>query len=187
MSQQTMLIDQSRCIGCKSCIVACKQENSLQTGDWWVRIWRKERLNDHLVRVYDTQSCRHCVDPVCQFVCPVGAISRGEDGLVIQDNEKCLGCHVCVTACPHNGMKIMTNGKVGKCTLCKHRLENGKEPACVSVCPVNSRVYGEREGLVFEASKRMEQLRAKGMHVHLDGVDKDQTAVIYLIVDTKSR
>ncbi|MCO1604631.1 4Fe-4S dicluster domain-containing protein [Desulfosporosinus nitroreducens] len=59
-------------------------------------------------------------------MCPVGAIQRGEDGIVIQDHEKCLGCHVCVPACPHSGMKIMTNGKVGKCTLCSHRLRELK-------------------------------------------------------------
>lgn len=186
MSQHAMLVDVSRCIECKSCIVACKQENGLQTGDWWLRVWRREHLENNLVRFYNTQSCRHCADPVCQFVCPVGAIQRGEDGLVIQDDEKCLGCHVCVTSCPHSGMKIMNNGKVGKCTLCSHRLEIGKDPACVSVCPVNSRVYGERKELLREASKRMSELRDKGMRVHLEGADKEQTAVVYLLVDTQN-
>ncbi|AET65862.1 Fe-S-cluster-containing hydrogenase subunit [Desulfosporosinus orientis DSM 765] len=186
MNQHAMLVDVSRCIECKSCIVACKQENGLQTGDWWLRVWRKEQLKDHLVRYYNTQSCRHCVDPVCQAVCPVGSIQRGEDGRVIQDDAKCLGCHVCVTSCPHHGMKIMTNGKVGKCTLCSHRLARGKEPACAGVCPTNSRIYGGREELLREASKRMEELRMKGMHVHLEGGDKDQTMVMYLFVDTES-
>jgi len=116
----------------------------------------------------------------------VGAIQSGEDGLVIQNDEKYIGCHVCVTACPHSGMKIMTNGKVGKCTFCSHRLERGKEPACVTVCPVNSRVYGEREELLHEASKRMAELRAKGMRVHLEGADKEPTSVMYLLVDTEN-
>lgn len=186
MSQHAMLVDVSRCIECKSCIVACKQENGLQTGDWWLKLWRREHLKDHLVRYYYTQSCRHCADPVCQVVCPVGAIQCGEDGQAIQDDEKCIGCHVCVTACPHGGVKIMTNGKVGKCTFCSHRLEKGKEPACVSVCPVNSRVYGKREELLREASKRMAELKARGMHVYLEGADKEQTAVMYLLVDTEN-
>ncbi len=182
MNQPAMLVDESRCIACKSCTVACKQENGLKTGDWWLRVRRKEQLKDHLVRYYDTQSCRHCADPVCQAVCPVGAIQRGEDGLVIQDDTKCLGCHVCVTSCPHNAMRIMTNGKVGKCTLCSHRLAVGKEPACVSVCPVNSRVYGEREELLREANKRLAELRTKSMRVHLEGTEKEQTVVMYLLV-----
>lgn len=186
MSQHAMLVDVSRCIECKSCTVACKQENGLQTGDWWLRVWRREHLKDHLVRYYNTQSCRHCAEPVCQAMCPVGAIQRGENGLVIQHDEKCIGCRVCVTTCPHSGMKIMKNGKVGKCTLCSHRLERDKEPACVCVCPVNSRVYGEREELLLEASRRMAELRAKGMHVHLEGANKEQTAVMYLLVDTEN-
>lgn len=186
MSQHAMLVDVSRCIECKSCTVACKQENGLQTGDWWLRVWRREHLKDHLVRYYNTQSCRHCADPVCQAMCPVGAIQRGENGLVIQDDEKCIGCRVCVTTCPHSAMKIMTNGKVGKCALCSHRLARGEEPACVTICPVKSRVYGEREELLREANKRMVELRAKGMRVHLEGADKDQAAVMYLLVDAES-
>lgn len=67
-----------------------------------------------------------------------------------------------------------------------HRLERGKEPSCVTVCPVNSRVYGEREELLREASKRMAELRAKGMRVHLERADKEQTAVMYLLVDTEN-
>lgn len=76
--------------------------------------------------------------------------------------------------------------KVEKCSLCSHRLERTKEPACVTVCPVNSRIYGEREELLREANKRMAELRAKGMRVHLEGVDKDQTAVMYLVVNLES-
>jgi Fe-S-cluster-containing dehydrogenase component len=186
MSQPAMLVDESRCIECKSCTVACKQENGLQTGDWWLRVWRREELRDHLIRYYNTQSCRHCAEPVCQVVCPVGAIQRGEDGLVIQNEDKCIGCHVCVTACPHSAMKIMTNGKVGKCTLCRHRLEKGEEPACAKVCPVNSRVYGEREDLLREATTRLEELNAKGMRVHLEGTGEEQSAVIYLLVDAQN-
>lgn len=186
MSWQAMLVDESRCIGCKSCAVACKQENGLRTGDWWLRVWQRERLKDYMVRSYNTQSCRHCVDPVCQAVCPVGAVYGGEDGLVIQDDAKCLGCHVCVTTCPHNGMKVMSNGMVGKCTLCGHRLKMGKEPACASVCPVKSRVYGEREEILQEVNRRVSELRNKGLIVHLEGANEDQTTVIYLLVDKNS-
>ncbi|HBV86127.1 4Fe-4S dicluster domain-containing protein [Desulfosporosinus sp.] len=182
MSQYAMLVDVSRCIGCKSCTVACMQENGLQSGDSWLRVRPRELLTDHLVRYYIPQSCRHCSDPICVAVCPIGAIKCGEDGLVIHDIEKCIGCQVCVTACLHGGMKIMNNGKVGKCSFCSHLLQRGKEPACVTVCPVDARVFGEREVLIREAGLRMTDLISKGTDVYIKGTENDLTKVLYLLL-----
>ena len=184
MSQFAMLVDVSRCIACKSCTIACMQENGLQSGNSWLQVRLRELLTDHLVRYYNPQSCRHCSDPICLAVCPVGAIRLGEDGLVIHDPERCIGCQVCVTNCPHNGLRIMTNGKVGKCTFCSHLLQRGKEPACVSVCPVNARIFGEFEDINREASLRVEELIASGVNVHLEGTGKDHAKVLYLINNT---
>lgn len=181
MNQYAMLVDVSRCIGCKSCTVACKQENGLRSGNSWLKVRRRELLTDHLVRYYIPQSCRHCIDPICLAVCPVGAIKRGEDGSVIHDVERCIGCQVCAAACPHSGMRIMADGKVGKCSFCSHLLQRGKEPACVSVCPVDARVFGEREVLIREAGLRMTNLIARGTDVYLDGTEKELTKVLYLL------
>lgn len=181
MSQYAMLVDVSRCIACKSCTVACNQENGLRDGNSWLMVRRKELLADHFVRYYNPQSCRHCSDPICLSVCPVGAIECSEDGLVIHNIEICIGCQVCVVACPHSGMRIMANGKVGKCSLCSQLLERGKEPACVSVCPVNARVFGEREDLIREAEHRMISLTSSGISVHLEGAEKELATVLYLL------
>lgn len=185
MSQVAMLVDVSRCIACKSCTVACMQENGLQSNSW-LRVRLRELLKDHLVRYYNPESCRHCSDPICLAVCPVGAIRHGEDGLVILDVERCIGCQVCVVACPYNGMKIMTNGKVGKCSFCSHLLQRGKEPACVTVCPVDARVFGEREVLIREAGLRMANLTSKGISIHLEGAEKELTTVLYLVNNTSN-
>jgi len=182
ISQYAMIVDVSRCIGCNSCIVACKQENGITKGSGWLQVWRKELFRNHLNRYYNPQSCRHCAEPDCVAVCPVGAIHRSEDGLVIHNVERCIGCQVCVATCPHGGMKIMSNGKVGKCSLCNHLLQRGKEPACVSVCPVDARVFGEREVLIREAGLHMTNLISKGISVHLEGAEeKEQTMVLYLV------
>ncbi|SHI42541.1 4Fe-4S dicluster domain-containing protein [Desulfosporosinus lacus] len=186
MSQLAMLVDGSRCIACKSCSVACMQENGLQSNSW-LRVRRRELLTDHLVRYYNPQSCRHCADPICLSVCPVGAIKRGDDGFVIHDVECCIGCQVCVTACSYSGIKIMTNGKVGKCSFCSHLLQQGKEPACVTVCPVDARVFGEREELIREAGLRMTNLASRGISVHLEGTEKELTNVLYLLNNTATQ
>ncbi len=179
MGQIAMLVDVSRCIACKSCTVACMQENGLQSNSW-VRVRLKERLTEHVVRYYNPQSCRHCSDPICLAACPVGAIQHGEDGLVIHDVDRCIGCQVCVTACPYSGMKIMSNGKVGKCSFCSHLLQRNTEPACVSVCPVDARIFGEREVLIREAGLRIRNLTSKGMKTHLEGIENELTTVLYL-------
>ncbi|KGK81247.1 hydrogenase [Desulfosporosinus sp. HMP52] len=183
MSQFAMLVDVSRCIACKSCSVACMQENCLHSSSW-IRVRGRELLTDHLIKYYNPQSCRHCADPICLAVCPMGAIQRGNDGLVIHDIERCIGCQVCVDACPYSGMKIMTNGKVGKCSFCSHLLEINKEPACVSVCPVEARIFGEREFLIREAGLRIKNLLSRGIKAHLEGADKESTTVLYLSNNT---
>ncbi|AET68994.1 Fe-S-cluster-containing hydrogenase subunit [Desulfosporosinus orientis DSM 765] len=182
MNQYAMLVDVSRCIGCKSCTVACMQENGLQSGNSWLSVKPRELLTDYLVRYNIPQSCRHCADPICVAVCPVGAIKPEENGLVSHDVEKCIGCQVCAAACPHSGIKIMTNGKVGKCSFCSHLLQRGEEPACVAVCPVDARVFGEREVLIREAAARKEELISRGTEVYLRGTGKESTTVLYLLI-----
>lgn len=181
MSQFAILVDVSRCIACKSCTVACMQENGLQSNSW-LTVRLRELLTDHLVRYYNPQSCRHCSDPICLAVCPVGAIQRDEDGLVTHDVQRCIGCQVCVAACPYSGMKIIPNGKVGKCSFCKHLLQRGKEPACVTVCPVDARIFGEREVLIREAEQRMIDLKSSDINVHLEGATKEPATVLYLLI-----
>lgn len=169
VSRVGMLVDVSRCIGCNSCTVACRQENALQGSDGWLKVWRRERLGTQLIRYDYSQSCRHCADPQCLQACPTGAIAYGAGGVVRHHEEKCIGCQVCVMVCPYGGVKVMTNGKTGKCSLCAHRLAKGEEPACTAVCPTGARTFGEREALVREAGERLDALRRQGLRGRLEG------------------
>ena len=180
MNRNAMLVDVSRCIGCKACAVACKQENGLAAGNSRLRVWAKEYISDKVLKYNYPQSCRHCYEPQCRTACPVGAIQRGDTGWVLHDEAKCMGCQVCVTVCPYGGTKIMANGKAGKCSLCEHRLQLGKVPACVAVCPTEARIFGLRENVVREARQRMADLSAQGLNSRLEGIEDKQTLVSYL-------
>ena len=175
-----MLIDSSNCIGCKACIVACKQENSLGAGNKFITILPREYLRDHFVKYYAHLSCKHCYEPQCVAACPYGAIKRNEDGVVLHDELKCVGCQVCVTVCRHSAIKIMQNGIVGKCNLCQDRSKLGLPPACVSVCPTNARIFDSKEKILQIAGERQAELESKGYKPQLSGIQNSQTKVVTL-------
>jgi molybdopterin-containing oxidoreductase family iron-sulfur binding subunit len=122
-----------------------------------------------------TLSCQHCENPACTRVCPVGATyKRKEDGVVIQDYDKCIGCRMCIAACPYTGVRsfnweepqyyldfavgdasVPAHQKhvVEKCTFCNHRLAKGEEPACVNLCPGRARYFGDLNDPESKVSK----------------------------------
>ncbi len=150
MSQLGWKIDLTKCIGCHTCSIACKAENNtypqsspllmkgmdVEKVDWRVVIEKESGSYPTPSRDFITMSCNHCNEPSCLKSCPVGAISkRPEDGVVLIDQDKCIGCRYCVWSCPYGAPKFnFTSGKVEKCTLCAHRLAEGLEPACVTAC-----------------------------------------------------
>jgi tetrathionate reductase subunit B len=88
--------------------------------------------------------CNHCTHPACVQVCPVGATFRAEDGTVLIDHDYCIGCRYCVQACPYGArFFIEEEGVSDKCTWCYHRITKGLQPACVEVCPTNTRIFGD--------------------------------------------
>ncbi len=104
-----MIIDLNRCIGCRSCAVVCKMHNSIPPGTWWQRV-ETIGSNEHMVPTGDYPDismvflpvlCMHCEDAPCVKVCPVGATWQREDGVVLVDYERCVGCRYCMTACPY--------------------------------------------------------------------------------------
>ncbi len=153
-----MVIDLDRCIGCKSCAVACKAENGVRLGGF--RSWVSEREDGRypsVTRYMLPRLCNHCENPACKKVCPVGATIKRPDGLVDIDKSRCIGCRYCMVACPYNARYFnprkgsdndqlypaRTRGTVDKCNLCAHRVDNGVVPACVNTCPANARVFGD--------------------------------------------
>lgn len=142
-----MVIDLRKCIGCQACTVSCSVENLPPIGQFRTTVLQYE------VEDYDggqpamfnlPRLCNHCENPPCVPVCPVEATFQREDGIVLVDNDRCVGCAYCVQACPYDARFINEETKTAdKCTFCEHRLEVGLLPACVETCIGGARVIGD--------------------------------------------
>lgn len=155
-------IEPERCIKCWACQVACKAWKGTKAGTVNVRrvldVWNGTFPD--VTRTFVSMSCLHCGDPACASVCPTGAITkRAEDGIVVVDQDKCIGCHYCFYACPFGVPQYGPDGKMYKCDFCLDRLEEGKEPACVATCPTGALHSGTME----ELAKRAEEKAAKSL------------------------
>ncbi len=139
-----MIVDTGLCIGCRSCSVACKRENGVQLGVFrtWVKSVEKGRF-PHVTRDHLPVLCNQCEEPVCVSVCPVKATYQREDGIVLVDPHRCIGCQYCKAACPYGVRYLEPERKIiSKCFFCHHRLDAGLEPACVEACPTGAREIG---------------------------------------------
>ena len=178
-----MVIDMKGCVACASCAVACKVENNLPDGVWWNRILTDGGDNPdtpagaypNLTMENIAVACQHCENPACVKVCPVGATYKDpETGAVRQDYDKCIGCRMCMSACPYTGVRsfnweepkhaighamgdadVATHQKhvVEKCTLCKERTDGDEVPLCVRVCPARARIFGDLDDPDSEISR----------------------------------
>jgi molybdopterin-containing oxidoreductase family iron-sulfur binding subunit len=192
-------IDVGACIGCRRCMYGCKEENNIPDtiSPLWIEVFEmrsdvdltgqpsSQDLKQGATTAY-TQSpredhwympvqCNHCDNAPCVKVCPTGATYKADDGLVLMDYQKCIGCRLCVVACPYSARRFnwhmpagsleKTNdlvplrplGVVEKCTLCVHRTRRGKLPRCVEVCPVQARHFGDLNDPESELSKLLKQ------------------------------
>ncbi|MDP2932083.1 MAG: 4Fe-4S dicluster domain-containing protein [Chloroflexota bacterium] len=147
--------DQTRCTGCFTCIVACKDWNDVPAGPAsWMRVLtvEKGKYPDLFVAFLAT-ACYHCAAPACVDACPVNAITkRAADGVVVVDPAACLGkdnCELCLQACPYSAPQFgaEANAKMQKCNFCLDRLAEGKKPACVDACPMRAMDAGPIEEL----------------------------------------
>ncbi len=142
--QYGFYIEIDKCVGCQSCEVACKNWNDVEPGPRWRRVitTTKGRFPD-VAKAFASISCMHCGNAPCEKVCPTGAISkRHEDGIVIVDRSKCIGCHYCFFACPFGSVQFGSDGTMQKCDMCIDRIEEGKEPACVATCKFKALHFG---------------------------------------------
>lgn len=125
----------ANCIGCKACQMACKNEYGLEPEVNFRRVYPFKEDPGNPERNFISVACNHCENPECARVCPVGAYTKREDGIVVQDHEKCIGCRLCTMACPYGAARYSpTHRKASKCQLCKDRLDAGQQPACVAAC-----------------------------------------------------
>ncbi|MBI2848677.1 MAG: 4Fe-4S dicluster domain-containing protein [Chloroflexi bacterium] len=171
-----MVLDLKRCIGCNACTIACKAENGTPPSVFWARVLEKEVGKYPLAkRIFLPTVCNHCKDAPCKEVCPTGATSQREDGIVIQDYDKCIGCRACMMACPY-GVRFYWGkkeyyfkdgptpyeeyayqkfqvGTVMKCNFCYERVDKGLDPACVITCPTKARYFGDLNDPTSEVSR----------------------------------
>ncbi len=189
-----MGIDVNKCIGCARCVVACKTENDVPEEPYFFNTWIEryviqsggevevESPNggiDGFGPIADAEQvwrtffvpklCNHCANPPCVQVCPVGATFITEDGVVLVDQDYCIGCRYCIQACPY-GARYMHPEKhvAGKCTFCYHRLVKGKVPACVEACPTGARIFGEVEARATPLARFMRLNEIQVLKPHLN-------------------
>jgi len=176
------LIDESKCIGCKACQVACMQWNDnrdvigstvgvydnpadLTTKSWTVmRFNEVERADGGLDWLIRKDGCMHCEDPGCLKACPApGAIVKYENGIVDFVKDNCIGCGYCVAGCPFNIPRISKDDhKAYKCSLCSDRVAVGEGAACAKACPTKAIRFGKKKDLVTWADNRVKDLKERG-------------------------
>ena len=194
-----MVIDVGACIGCRTCVYGCKEENNIpdSISPPWIEAFElqlERGVNgypspDDLKKGatisytqspkegkwYLTAHCNHCDNPPCVKVCPTGATYKDKDGLVLMHYDRCIGCRLCVVACPYNARRFnwakpevppeQTNplvpvrpvGVVEKCTFCVHRTRQGRLPRCVEVCPVRAKHFGNLNDPDSEVAKLLDE------------------------------
>ncbi|AGA70706.1 Fe-S-cluster-containing hydrogenase subunit [Desulfitobacterium dichloroeliminans LMG P-21439] len=135
ISAKGFLFNVDRCIGCHSCVLACKNENKTASGV----SWRRVSENGEGSGSYLSISCNHCSSPECFRVCPENAYVKRRDGIVLIDSNRCAGCQTCVAACPYDAPQFdPVANRTSKCNYCIDRQKQGLHPACVTACPTGA-------------------------------------------------
>ncbi|PSM52981.1 anaerobic DMSO reductase DmsABC, chain B, iron-sulfur subunit [Campylobacter blaseri] len=149
------MINQSRCIGCRTCQMACKDYQDSPIGVNFRRVYEYEGgdftvdennviHSQSVYAYYTTISCNHCMDPACLKACPTGAMMKTRYGIVMVNDKRCVGCQACAMACPYGSPQFNKHtGHMNKCDGCIDRLDEGKDPVCVSSCPFRALDYGD--------------------------------------------
>jgi anaerobic dimethyl sulfoxide reductase subunit B len=147
-------IDTSACGNCKACQIACKDKNNLPVGVLWRHVWQygggswvqqgDVTVPNNVFNYGVSVACMHCQNPACVHVCPAGAMTKRDDGVVLINQDLCIGCRYCEWACPYGAPQYRADkGVMSKCTFCEDLLAKGENPACVDACPMRAIEYGE--------------------------------------------
>ncbi len=147
-------IDLRKCVGCHACAVSCMAENNTDAGIAWRQVISQSKgTYPQVTKQFVSVACFHCAEPACQAACPIpGAIiKRASDGVVLIDQDKCVGCRRCEWACPYGAPQFnAATRKVEKCTFCLHRLDAGLQPACVTTCMGDALHFGDMAEIAGE-------------------------------------
>jgi anaerobic dimethyl sulfoxide reductase subunit B (iron-sulfur subunit) len=165
--QRTILVDSHKCVGCYSCVVACKLEHNLPPypafppvgdpqGPALIRIYQVEpQADDETVhRYFRAVCCLHCPDAPCIAACPTAAIYKDwETGITLVDEAECIGCKSCLSVCPYAAPQFY-DGVLILCDLCLHRLREGRNTACEAACPAGAIYVGTSEEISAGTQKQ---------------------------------
>ena len=187
-----MVIDLNRCVGCNACTLACKQAHGTPSGVYWSQVLRSEAGVYPLAHlVFTPILCNHCSDAPCVDVCPTGATQKQENGVVVVDQGKCVGCRYCMVACPYDarsfnyrkpqgyfpdkGLTMYEQARAGehlvgtveKCNFCIDRVQQGLLPACVQTCPAKARTFGDLDDPNSEVSQLIARRGGQQLHPEL--------------------
>ncbi len=152
------LVDASRCTGCKTCVMACKDYNDLDASCAYRRVWdyeggtwERDEAGAWTQRAFCyslSLACNHCEEPVCVQVCPTGAMHKEANGLVRVDRHVCVGCGYCELACPYRAPHVGADTlQSQKCDGCFDRVGRGEKPLCVEACPLHALDFGPMDEL----------------------------------------
>jgi formate dehydrogenase iron-sulfur subunit len=198
-----VLVDTSKCTGCKACSVACKVWNELPAektklitsyqihsdftpNTWTYMTFTEKYENQKMNWLTRKAQCFHCADPSCMKACSSNAISKTESGYVIVDHEKCIGCGYCATNCPFGVPKIdEVKKKAFRCVGCIERVENNLLPSCVQTCGPGALTFGERDVKLAEAKTRLAEVQKTNPKAQLYGeTEMGGTTFLYLLMDS---
>ncbi len=174
-----MVIDLAKCDGCGTCTKACSVMHYIPSERQWIKVLRMQDAKS-TTPYFFPQPCFHCDNPPCTKVCPVDATFKRQDGIVLIDNKRCIGCRFCMAACPYGARSFNWGkpdlasedhpyspewgfprrmGTVEKCDFCPHMASQGKLPACASACPMGVIYYGDQnEDAVTNSKGETKQL-----------------------------
>lgn len=178
IKEYILYVDPTRCLGCRACEIACAVEHSVTKNIYTAILETPKPKPRAAVIPVDTlrvpTQCRHCENAPCMAVCPTGAISKTDEGFIVIDETKCIGCEMCVVVCPFGHPIFDIERKVViKCDGCVERFREGKVPACVEACPTGALMFGRIEEIVklvrterakpflYEVAYLIPELRAK--------------------------
>lgn len=190
-----MIIDTRRCYGCLACVAACKVANATPPGDFRCKVKISEKGTwPNVVQTFLPTLCNHCESAPCVNVCPTGASYRDADGVIRVNSEKCIGCQMCVNACPYDQrtflkekmptywpesgigqdeyeavrFKELKPNTPDKCDFCADRRAQGLPPACVSTCAAKARIFGDLDDPNSEIAKVFKEFNPQPLNPDLN-------------------
>ena len=181
MARNCLVVNVNRCIGCYSCELACKLENGVDLGHHWNKVYQVEPYGQwpDVHTWWLSKRCQQCENAPCIEVCPTGASFRDEDGTVAIDEASCIGCQLCMSACPYDVRDYNeTLSVVQKCTMCPQLTERGEKPACVKNCCGKALFYGDLDDPDSDASKALAEADPDSIHRLQDTGNEPRAAFI---------